>query len=82
MEDTNLEQLSRNIIETTATLLALEQSIFDIKEEDFAFIDDVEPLHHTKQLFVLRIAKPLYNSFGNTIQFDKKFQKAVNCKLT
>ena len=82
MEDTiNLEQLSWNIIQTTETLLALEQSVFDINEEDFVFIDDVESLHHTKQLFVLRIAKPLYNSAVHTMVFDKKFQRAVNRNL-
>lgn len=82
----NLEQLSRNIVQTTASLLLIEKFHFNIEDKDLIFVEDVgassqTALNQTKQLFSLQIAKPLYDSSGDTIVFDRNFQKMLHYEL-
>lgn len=82
MENTfDLEEVGRNIIKTTLSMLELETT-FDISDEDLAFtevfIEDNDIFYQTEDFPQIRIGKTLYPSWAPTIPFY--FPKLFNLK--
>lgn len=78
----DLDEMGRNIIKTTASLLSLEEFQFDIKDEDFVFTEkNVETSYQTKNIFSVHFGKPLYCSSAKTIPFDDNFRKHLRFEL-
>lgn len=86
MENTfDLEEVGRNIIKTTLSMLELETT-FDISDEDLVFtensnlvfIEDNDIFYQTEDFPQIRIGKTLYPSWAPTIPFY--FPKLFNLK--